>query len=111
MQQDFKPVAIGGSTRAKAVKLAETIAEQDYGVADMFIKGRQGERNKVRYKDQTKGNWGQINGTAINNEMLNAAIAIGRQTRLANGGVDGIDMIKQMPDLIAQSKARSMKIW
>jgi hypothetical protein len=111
MQQEFKPVAIGGSDRARAVKLAETIAEQDYGVADMFVKGRQGERNKVRYKDQKVGNWGQVNGAAISNEMLNQAIAIGRQTRLANGGVDGIDTIKAGPDLIKISKERCMKIW
>ena len=52
MQQEFKPFAIGGSTVGKAVALAETIASEDYGVADMHHDTRHGGTPKVRYKDQ-----------------------------------------------------------
>jgi hypothetical protein len=111
MQQEFKPIAIGGSDRSKATKIAETIAEQDYGVADMQVDGKQGGRPKVRYKDANPGGWGNAAGVKIDNSMLETAAALGRQTRLANGGVTGLDMIRQMPDLIAASKAKSIKIW
>ena len=111
MAQDFKPFAIGGSKQAQAVKLAETIAEQDYGVADMRGGGAAGDKPKVRYKDQPqRGNWGQVNGTAISSDMLNSAVALGRDTRLRYGST-GLDTIAKMPDLIKASKARSMRIW
>jgi hypothetical protein len=105
MKQEFKPVAIGGSTRSKAVKMAETIAEQDMGVADMTIQGKEGVRNKVRYKDQSANstNWGATQ------EALQSAIAAGRETRLQHGS--GLDIIKSMPDLVAESKKRCMRVW
>jgi hypothetical protein len=104
-RQEFKPVAIGGSVRAKAVKMAETIAEQDMNVADMNIEGKEGVRNKVRYKQQADhGNtWG------ASNEALMQAVATGRETRLRHGS--GLDIIDSMPDLIAESKKRSMRVW
>ena len=105
MRQDFKPVAIGGSNRSKAVKIAENIAEKDYGVADMNIEGKEGVRNKVRYKQAAD------NGTSwgASSEALHNAIALGRETRLQHGS--GLDIIKSMPDLIAESKKRSMRVW
>lgn len=113
MAQDIKPVAIGGSVRAKAVKLAETIAAEDYGVADMKIEGKEGVRNKVRYRDDKRPrpeHWG------VSNEALQTAIALGRQTRQQYGG-DGLDMLQRalksgdQPDLIELSKKRSARIW
>jgi len=105
MQQDFKPVALGGSNRAKAVKLAENIAEKDYNVADMNIEGKEGVRNKVRYKDQapTGTSWG------ASSEALMQAVALGRETRMQHGS--GLDIIKSMPDMIELSKRRSMRVW
>ena len=112
MNQEFKPVAIGGSNRARAVKLAETITEEDYGVADMTIKGRQGERNKVRYKDTPAtmpSEW-----TAAGN-ILNKAIAYGRMTRQQGG--DGLDILQgalksgAQPDLIEVSKKRALRVY
>lgn len=113
MDIDFRPIAIGGSIKAKAVALAEDIAEKDYGVADFKSDGRDGGRPKVRYKDQKKQtphSWG------VANEALQTAIALGRQTRLQHGG-DGLDMLQRalkdgiQPDLIEQSKRRAMKVW
>ena len=105
-RQEFTPVAIGGSHRARAVKIAEEIAAKDYNVADMNVEGYEGVRNKVRYKDQTSrnaGNWG-AGGAALQN-----ALALGRKTRLEHGS--GLDVIKTMPDLIQESKKRSARIW
>lgn len=117
-QQEFKPVAIGGSVVGKAVKLAETIAHEDYGVADMQHDTRHGGTPKVRYKDQGNSlqqqqmsTWGAPGGT------LDAAISLGRQTRMANGGFSGVDTLQAMlksgeqPDLIEASKRRAMKVW
>lgn len=113
MDIDFRPIAIGGSHRARAVALAEKIAEEDYQVADFKSDGREGGRPKVRYKDQNKvtpTQWGAAQ------EVLQTAIALGRQTRIQHGG-DGLDMLQRalksgdQPDLIEQSKKRSMRIW
>jgi hypothetical protein len=113
MDIDFRPIAIGGSTRARAIKLAEDIAEKDYHVADMNVDNREGGKPKVRYKDQnrvTPHQWG------VAQEALQTAIALGRQTRQQHGG-DGLDMLQRalkegvQPDLIEQSKKRAMKIW
>ena len=103
--QEFSPPAIGGSTRSKAVNLALDIAEKDYGVADIQASGREGERPKVRFKDDTGGSssWG------AHPEALAQAVALGRQTRLQHGS--GLDVIKSMPDLIELSKKRSMRVW
>jgi putative FmdB family regulatory protein len=113
MGQEFKPIAIGGSTRARAVQLAETIAAEDYGVADFKAQGRQGEAAKVRYKDSTAppSTWLGLNGTA----QFEQAKAFGRETRRRYG--DGLDVLQHnlktgaQPDLIEVSKRRSMKVW
>ena len=114
MQQEFRPPAIGGSDYGKAAKLAETIAAQDYGVADINIEGRQGVRNKVRYKDDNRQG-GSVWGAT--NEALNRAIAMSRQDRVANGVADGLTVLHEnlrngsQPDLIEVSKKRSMRVW
>lgn len=108
MGQEFKPPAIGGSARARAVALAESIAEKDYGVADMHIEGYEGVRNKVTYKDQKP----TVNASqwTSNREAIEAAAAIGRATRLAHGS--GLDILQKalktgdQPDLIENSKRR-----
>lgn len=115
MQQEFKPIAIGGSTAGKAHKLAEEIAREDYGVANMQRDLREGSTPKVRYKDQgtpaQAGTWGVAGG------MLEKAIATGRQTRMANGGYSGLDTLQSMlksgeqPDLIEASKRKAMRVW
>lgn len=115
MGQEFRPVAIGGSVRAKAVKLAETIATEDYHVADFKAEGRQGGgAANVRYKDSSSppSNWMNINGGA----MAQQAIAAGRNTRARYGG-DGLDVLQTnlrdgtQPDLIEVSKKRSIRVW
>jgi hypothetical protein len=117
-QQEFKPVAIGGSTVGKAVKLAETIAHEDYGVADMQHDTRQGGTPKVRYKDQgTALQQQQISSWGAPGNILSEALTLGRQTRMANGGYSGVDTLQAMlksgeqPDLIEASKRRAMKVW
>jgi hypothetical protein len=117
-QQEFKPIAIGGSVVGKAVKLAETIAAEDYGVADMQHDTRRGGTPKVRYKDQgTALQQQQMSTWGSPGNMLSEAVAIGRQTRMANGGYSGVDTLQAMlksgeqPDLIEASKRRAMKVW
>jgi len=111
MQQEYKPVALGGSNRSKATALAEDIAAQDYNVADISLDGK-GGRNKVRYKDQaeaTKSVW-----TAAQ-DAIQGAISAGRESRLKYGS--GLDILQKslkdgtQPDLIELSKKRSMRIW
>ena len=108
MAQEFRAPAIGGSARARAVKIAETIAERDYGVADMHVEGYEGVRNKVTYKDKgTTVSGAQWTG---NREAIEAAAAIGRQTRMQYGS--GLDILQKalksgdQPDLIENSKRR-----
>jgi len=86
--------------------LAEDIAAKDYNVADMQPDNREGGRTKVRYKDQSpagKGQW-----MAPNMEIMEGAAALGRATRMQHGS--GLDVIKQMPDYIGNSRriSRSM---
>ena len=112
MQQEFKPPGIIGSPRSKAVKMAETIASEDYGVADFKAEGKEGHAAKHRLKDAKVTNpstWGATQ------EALSIAIAAGRETRRAHG--DGLDILQHalktgaQPDLIEQSKKRAAKIW
>lgn len=117
-QQEFKPIAVGGSTVGKAVKLAETIAAEDYGVADMQHDTRRGGTPKVRYKDEgTPLQQQQMSTWGSPGAMLSEAIALGRQTRIANGGYSGVDTLQAMlksgeqPDLIEASKRRAMRVW
>ena len=109
MRQEFKPVAIGGSTTARAHKLAETIAAEDYGVADMQPSGKEGVRAKVRYKDHSgdlgRSTWGSTE------EVMNLAMASGRALRQGGHGT-GMDILQgalktgAQPDLIKNSVAR-----
>ena len=103
--QIFKPVALGGSLRARAVALAQDIAAKDYGVADFQVDSHEGSTPKVRYKDQSAppAQWG------ASREVIEGAIAMGREDRLKHGSA--LDLIKQEPDLIAISKQRAMKVW
>jgi hypothetical protein len=115
-RQDFRPVAVHGvkaRTAEEARKIAMDIAVNDYGVRDINIKNREGETNKVTYRDQPAqqpGNW-----VAPNSEMLSAALADGRATREQYGS--GLDVLEGnlksgvQPDLIQLSKARCMKVW
>lgn len=120
MQQQFKPVAITGSHRAKATEIAQKIAVEDYNVADINVQGYQGVRNKVRYKDDSgqvmPANWGtSAEAKQMQTATLETAIALGRETRLKYGS--GLDVLHSalksgaQPDLIANSKKQSIKIW
>jgi hypothetical protein len=112
--QEFKPFAIGGSTKVRAADLALTIAHEDYGAADISVDHRRDSVPKVRFRDQgtpaQASQWGATGG------MLEQAIAIGRQTRRERGG-DGLDVLQhalrtgEQPDLIEASKKRSMRVW
>lgn len=124
MNQEFRPVAIGGSTRARAIKMAETIAAEDYGVADMKLERQDNGPNAVRYKDVTpstvlQSGWGSIPGAGktitVDSALMSTAVAAGKQTRQEGG--DGLDILQRslksgaQPDLIEQSKKRMMKVW
>lgn len=121
MAQQFKPVAIGGSHRSRAVAIAEDIAANDYHVSDFTASGKEGHRAKVRYKDDTgnvqTGKWTGPNAREMqmSQEALQTAVAIGRETRLKYG--NGLDILKhtlasgEQPDLIEVSKRRSAKVW
>lgn len=108
MQQEFVPLNIGGSHRARAVKIAEDIAANDYGVADIHAEGRQGGTPKVRYKDQSSST-ASTSWMRPNAEMLEGVTALGKQMRIQHGS--GLDVIKTMPDMIANSKRISAKVW
>jgi len=110
--QEFKPPAIGGSVRSRAVKLAEDIASNDYNVADFKPDGREGGRPKVRYKDDAgtpPSTW------AAPNAALAEAISLGRENRLRFG--NGLDALQSnlkngaQVDLIEASKRRSARVW
>lgn len=114
MQQEFKPFSIGGSHIANAHKLAETIANEDYGVADIQREYRRDGTPKHRFKDQ--GNPSQASTWGAANAAIEQAIAFGRQTRLQGGG-SGLDVLQaalksgEQADLIEVSKKRSMRVW
>jgi hypothetical protein len=115
MRQDFKPVAIGGSIAGKANAITEQILSEDYGVADMKRDRREGSTPTHRYKDQ--GTPAQASVWGATGDMVNQAAAIGRQTRLASGGLNGVDILQKaiksgaQPDLIEASKRRGLKVW
>lgn len=112
MAQEFKPVAIGGSVRAKAEKITEDILEKDYHVADIERDHREQSRPKVRYADASRTN---ASGWSASPEALQGAISMGRKTRLQHG--TGLDILQANlksgaePDLIELSKRRAMKVW
>jgi hypothetical protein len=128
MNQEFRPVAIRGvqaNHRANAQKLAETIAVEDYGVADMNPNGYQGEASKHRLKDITpatvlQGGWGSVPGATgktitVDSALMATAMAAGKQTRQEGG--DGLDILQgalksgAQPDLIEASKKRMMRVY
>ena len=110
LNQVFKPPAIGGSTRGRAVAIAENIIANDYGVANYTPDNREGGTGKIHYKDQTAGQ-----GVSSWGPQLQQAIEIGRQTRLQHG--NGLDILNRMlktgeqPDLIEASKRRAIKVY
>lgn len=110
MQQDFKPVAIGGSPRSKAEKVTEDILQNDYQVADVQRDHRDQSTPKVNYKSgPNASSWG------IAREALESAVAAGRQVRQQHGS--GLDILQANlksgaePDLIELSKRRAMRIY
>ena len=113
MNQEFHPPAIGGSVRARAVRLTENIIANDYNVANFQSDRREGGTPKVRYKDQTTAVLPSDWQRAGHREMLETAIGIGK----ANRGRDGLDILQKnirsgvQPDLIEASKRRSIKVW
>jgi hypothetical protein len=128
---DFRPIALGGSTKARAIKYAEKIAEEDYHVADMQLDGH-GGKPKVRYKEpkilkelgekaaKEAGRARVSHGAAHwtqNQEALHAALSAGREARMAQGGHTGLDILQKnladgtQADLIKNSRRLSAKIW
>ena len=114
MQQELKPVAIGGSNAGRAAALAEQIARDDYKVADMQMSRGIGSTPKVRYQDETSQTAPSV-FTSANREMLESVVATGRASRLKHGS--GLDVLEHglksgnIPDLIEISKRRSLKVW
>ena len=115
-QQVFKaPGIVNSSPHSRAQALTEDILANDYHVADIDRDRRHEAKPKVRYKDQTStvmpSTWTNVGGP----DVMNAAIATGRQTRLEFGS--GLDVLQAnlrsgaQPDLIEVSKKRSPKIW
>jgi hypothetical protein len=84
-------------------------------VADMQRDRREGSTPKHRYKDQ--GTPAQAGAWGATGDMLSQAVAIGRQTRMASGGLNGVDILQKaiksgaQPDLIENSKRQSLKVW
>ena len=112
--QEFQPPAIGGSVRARAARIAEDIAANDYGVANINFEHREGGTPTVRYKGQTASAMpAQWQG---HRELLEQAISIGKQNR-RDFGLDGLDILKRnimsgdQPDLIEASKRRAIKVY
>jgi hypothetical protein len=109
--QEFFPPAIGGSHAGKARALAETIASEDYNVADYATSPSRGKT--VRYRDASDAIPASTWATA-GSEMAQA-VAIGRDTRLRWG--NGLDVLQgalktgAQRDLIADSKRRSIKVY
>ena len=111
--QEFKPVAIGGSVRARAEKFTEDIMEKDYHVADYQKRDKYARTGKTRYKDETPGTikstWTAATST------LEQAVAAGRETRVRFGS--GLDVLQAnlksgaQPDLIAESKKRLTRVF
>lgn len=111
MAQDFKPFGIGGSARSKAVKIAETIAAEDYGATDFHAEGREGHGARPSYggtpTSTQQSTWGMAQS------VLPQAIELGRENRLRYG--DPLAALQKnikagvVPDILAQSRKRSFK--
>lgn len=115
MQQDFKPFAIGGSVAGKANAVTEKILAEDYGVANLQRDRHEGSTPTHRYKDQ--GTPAQASTWGATNDMIKQATAMGRQTRMASGGLSGVDVLQkalksgEQPDLIEASKRKSIRVY
>lgn len=113
-QQQFRPFGITGSPSRKAHDIAEEIVTSDYHAADFQREWRREGTPSVRYNDERARTdasaWSGVRG------QLEQAVAIGRQTRARYGGT-GLDVLKANlasgaePDLIANSKRQSIKVW
>lgn len=114
MNQEFKPTAITGSPSARAHAIAEDIAANDYHVANMGDARKEGDKPKVRYKDQSPASL-PSSWSGVNQATLEQAMASGRHTRINYGS--GLDILQNNlksgvePDLIANSKRRAMRVW
>jgi len=111
--------AIGGSLRARAAAITESIIANDYGVANFRPDHRMGGTPQVRYKDQSPdvlpGSWQAAQAT------LAQAVDVGRAhryTRYEKGPQgNALDVLKgalasgEQPDLIESSKRRAIKVW
>lgn len=112
-QQEFKPVAIGGSARAKAEKIAEDTIANDYGVGNIHRDRHEGSTPKTEYKPPGRSH--QESTWGIAHSALTAAMSAGRQNRLAHG--NGLDVLHHNlktgaeVDLIELSKQRSMRVF
>lgn len=112
-QQQFKPFGITGSPSRRAHDIAEEIVTSDYHAADFQREWRREGTPAVRYNDQGKTDTSTWSGVRSN---LEQAIAIGRHTRTRYGG-SGLDVLQNNlrsgaePDLIANSKKQSIKVW
>lgn len=114
LQQQFVPFGITGSHSARAHSIAEEIVTSDYHAADFQREWRREGTPTVRYNDQASRTdssaWSGVHAA------LEQAVAVGRQTRQRFGGT-GIDVLKANlasgaePDLIANSKRKSIKVW
>jgi len=121
MQQEFKPPALGGSSRVRATDLAHEIARTDYGVADMDLAPLEGGLRKVRYSDEPNSKGNVSSGASSSTwqagrEALEAAISAGRESRLKYGS--GLDVLQKglsdgtTPDLIENSKRyKCIRVW
>lgn len=112
MQQEFRPIALGGSNSARAHAIAEDIVANDYHVADMQPEHRMEGTPKVRYKDASPA---QASTWGAATEAIQAAMVYGKDTRLKYGS--GLDILQnniksgKEPDLIELSKKRSIRIY
>lgn len=116
MNQEFRPVAKGGSVASRAQAITEQILTQDYGVSNFQTQRGQGGTPKVTYKDQTASALPSTFQLDAHRSILESAISIGKQNR-REFGVDGLDMLRRgiadgtTPDLIENSKRRAIKVW
>ena len=111
--QVFHPPAIVGGHSARAHAIAETIAAEDYNVADLRSPSRSGP--SVRYKDAPAADILPPSSWTAGHPQMAQALALGRETRLRHG--NGLDVLQgalksgAQRDLIADSRQRSMKVW
>lgn len=114
MQQEFRPIAINGSPSARAHAIAEDIATTDYQAADFQREHRSEGTPKVRYRDQ-KPDIPPSTWSGMPAATLQEAISVGRHTRINYGS--GLDALQSglkngtIPDLIANSKKRAMRVY